>query len=106
MTPENEAAVIVLACRDLDGLLKRKYLFLGGAFVTVVFWIGIAILTLFINENWFILTLSIPFLVWLFSETYLEKIDQRIQQVLEIIQMHHQQELLRKAINNTLHNEV
>jgi hypothetical protein len=107
MIPENEAAVIVLACRDLDGLLKQKYMFFGGSFVAVSFLIGIAIFTLFFNENWFILTLSFPFLVWLFSDVYIAKLNYKIQQILEIIQAHHQHELLRRALNRTqMHNEV
>jgi hypothetical protein len=93
--PGNEAALIVLACQDLDALMKKKYLFIGGAVVAVATLIGISICSLFFKFDWFLCALCCPFLTWYFSEQHVEKLNCRIRTILSFIQYHHQNQLLR-----------
>lgn len=98
MVPQNESAIIILVCQELDELLKRKYMVLGAAFTAFLFLLGIAVYSLFVNENWFLFLLVLPFLSWYVSERHLKSIGQKINQNVEIIKIHHQHEILRNAV--------
>jgi positive regulator of sigma E activity len=97
MVPQNESATIILACQELDELLKRKYMIFGASFTAFLFLMGIAVSSLFLNENWFLFLFVLPFLSWQIAEHYLKSIGQKINHNIEIIKLHHQHEILRNA---------
>jgi predicted tellurium resistance membrane protein TerC len=107
MIPRNEAAVIVMACQDLDKLMQRKYLFIGGMATAVIFLEILACIVLFFNVQWFLTLFTFPFLIWYGAECYLDRVSTKIAKLLEIIQYHHHNEMLRHCEKSVhLHNEI
>ncbi len=85
MHPGNDAAMIVLACRALDSMLKKKYMIIGGTIVLVIALLIFSVSMLWMNENWFLFAFVLPFLVWFGVEKYVNNLNAKMNELLKVI---------------------
>jgi hypothetical protein len=109
MIPSNEAAKIVVACKHLDAILRKKYMVIGGTFVACALLYMTAFVLLYKHEeNYFLVFFVLPLILHLLIEMYIDRLNIQLKALTRIIKCNHENNVMKymQRVSANRSNEV